>query len=212
MTVKRCKVVMIPTNEKAQIYLREKQLIYHNVLQNNYDNGQHLYFLSDEEIREGDWYMNNNVLFRADDKFDEGNNPNQNKANKKMLATTDSSLIINDWLESKKNNLSGNYEQSNYLPQPSQDFIKAYIEAYNAGKPIEWIDVEYELKNATQIGAPIRKQDAIYGVKVNSKNEITIRKIKDSYSREEVIKLIKQFDRGINMPITNVDKWIEENL
>ena len=67
--------------------------------------------------------------------------------------------------------------------------------------------VEYEGQYRTNDdGEPNR-------VKVNPKDTtITIKKVKDSWNREEVIELIKCFDRGINRPITNVNKWIEENL
>ena len=67
--------------------------------------------------------------------------------------------------------------------------------------------VEYEVQYITNDnGEPNR-------VKVNPKDTtITIKKVKDSWNREEVIELIKCFDRGINRPITNVNKWIEENL
>jgi hypothetical protein len=47
---------------------------------------------------------------------------------------------------------------------------------------------------------------------LNKLVDIKIKKIKDSWNRDEVIQLIKCFDRGINRPITNVNKWIEENL
>ena len=59
--------------------------------------GHHLYILSSEEIKEGDWYENNGVIFKADDVFDEGNNPNNSNPrvtdwNKKIILTTDLEL------------------------------------------------------------------------------------------------------------------------
>ena len=54
-------------------------------------------------------------------------------------------------------------------------------------------------------------------MKVNPKdNTITIKKVKDSWNREEVIELISDWTRmksglNINLP-DNFDNWIETNL
>lgn len=50
----------------------------------------HYIIVDDSEIKEGDWYYNNKVLFLSDQVFDDGNNPNQNKANKKITHSTQS--------------------------------------------------------------------------------------------------------------------------
>ena len=47
-------------------------------------------------------------------------------------------------------------------------------------------------------------------LKVNSKNEITIRKIKDSFNRQEAMKLFFYGTGGFTE--SDFDKWIEENL
>jgi hypothetical protein len=59
---------------------------------------KHIYIISDEEIKEGDWYENNGVIFKADDVFDKGNNPNNSNPkvtdfNIKIILTTDQDLI-----------------------------------------------------------------------------------------------------------------------
>jgi hypothetical protein len=46
----------------------------------------YLVVVSDDEIKENTPYLNDQVVFISDDVFDEGNNPNQNKANKKIIA------------------------------------------------------------------------------------------------------------------------------
>ena len=51
-------------------------------------NTDHYVVVDDSEIKEGDWYVNNKVIFRADDVFDEGNNPNQRSNNKKITHST----------------------------------------------------------------------------------------------------------------------------
>lgn len=48
----------------------------------------YLIAVDDSEIKENRWYCNNKVLFLSDSKFDEGNNPNQNKNNKLVTHST----------------------------------------------------------------------------------------------------------------------------
>jgi hypothetical protein len=45
----------------------------------------YLVVVSDDEIKENTPYLNDKVVFISDDVFDEGNNPNQNKSNKKII-------------------------------------------------------------------------------------------------------------------------------
>ena len=59
---------------------------------------QNIYITNSEEIKEGEWYENNGVIFKADDVFDEGNNPNNSNPkvtyfNIKIILTTDKDLI-----------------------------------------------------------------------------------------------------------------------
>lgn len=58
-------------------------------------------------------------------------------------------------------------------------------------------------------------------LKVDSKNQVTITRCKESYSKEEVIKLIEEFyhvscngeyDDGGEFKRNKFNKWIEENL
>lgn len=117
-TKRKCQVILLPSDEKAVIgdivessrtnnlgvYNKHKQ--YHEKVGINKWYKHNLYILSDDKIKEGDWYMNNKVIFKADDKFDEGNNPNQNKNNKKIIAATDTSLyqISNYKIDNKEFN------------------------------------------------------------------------------------------------------------
>ena len=234
---KKCQVVMLPSNEKAKV--GEYAIMLNSATgissylscgiiqrENGYNmkcDKQHLYFLSDEEeIKEGNWYVNNGVIFRADDKFDEGNNPNQNKHNKKIIATTDKLIIGDD----KGKSLLGT-DLNNYLPQPSQSFIEKFVEEYNKGNVITEVMIEYE-ENGTTCAARRSGKDCygcqgfcdwehIFKLKVNTKdNTITIRKVKDSWSRAEAVELVRSFRRDV-IPFGQIDeftlnKWIEENL
>ena len=67
-------------------------------MKNIYKIGKELFITSDEEIKEGDWYENNGVIFKADDVFDEGNNPNNSNPrvtdfNNKIILTDNKDLI-----------------------------------------------------------------------------------------------------------------------
>ena len=57
-------------------------------------NKQHYIVVDDSEIKENQWYCNDKVLFLSDSKFDEGNNPNQNKNNKLVTHSTQPLEII----------------------------------------------------------------------------------------------------------------------
>lgn len=218
MSFKKVKVVMLPTNEKANLLLTGRNDLYYSSklsdfsLKEDIDIFQHLYFLSDEKIKEGDSYENNGVIFRADDKFDEGNDPNQNKNNKKIIATTDKSLTKEMYCVS-----TGKYQEP--LPQPSQSFIEKFVDEYNKGNVITEVMVEYEVDYGYM--------EVKSYLKVNPKdNTITIRKIKDDWNKEEVIQLLKKLaedidydyriytrDNSIGFDMVNNDgKWIEENL
>ena len=63
--------VMLPTNEKAPLILdnikSKPRLLINTSPTNSLRDGysfQHLYFLSDEEIKKGDWYIDDNILVR----------------------------------------------------------------------------------------------------------------------------------------------------
>jgi hypothetical protein len=114
---------------------------------------------------------------------------------KKIIATTD-----------KLNthpNVADSYRSGNCLPQPSQSFIEKWVEEYNKGNVITDVMVEYEAMNTTIVNRTYND----FEPKINPKdNTITIRKIKDSWSREEVVELIKQYSEDINNPI-----WFKKN-
>ena len=70
------------------------------------------------------------------------------------------------------------------------------------------------------------EKDENYRLKVDSNNTITIKKVKDNWTREEHISNIKKFslelgskihcflkeDGTLSISIQDVNKWIEENL
>lgn len=210
---KKVKVVMLPTNEKVTkncLLLCPSLGKYNNswwLKLNKDDSGiqytklisQHLYFLSNEEIKEGDWQVHwsndlNNYII------------SQHKLGKstglKVIATTDKSLN---------------------LPQPSQSFIEKYISEYNKGNKIEEVMVEYELFDNGWDSSVVTNR--VHKIKVNLKdNTITIKSVKNSWSREEIKQILEMYksdiddseiwnsDLLIHIHYPDINKWIEENL
>lgn len=244
MSFKRVKVVMLPTNEKAintlvkcrcddGEYLSYVKSFYSVPLgeafegikgKATYQGGDfvgniiaynHLYFLSDEEIKEGDWYISamKSIISQHNgtEKLPDGW--------KKIIATTDKSLV--DTIHNPAEEFKHIWE----LPQPSQSFIEKYVEEYNKGNVITEVMVEYDYRVKSGTIDEHKKGLAGYEyfeLKVNPKdNTITIRKIKDSWNREEVIELMaKAFytdcrvwkNRYQDWEEVDFDEWIEENL
>ena len=233
---KRAKVVMLPTNEKTKYLMvysnvekTKGKLILNGLKNDEYKEHQHLYIISDDEIKEGDWcydkrpdengdlvdvvYQVKNIEFEL-----------RTSTEKKIIATTDASLIIESEYESI--DLGKQYKYFP-LPQPSQQFIEKYIEEYNKGNIITDVLVEYELiSNEEYFGNTVNPGDDVpyfdEKLKINPKdNTITIKKVKDSYSREEVIEFgnkVKEYCKNgwkldsLHMVFFEWDKWIEENL
>lgn len=243
---KKCDVVMLPTDKASIIALNthNNQLILAtSLLQSKKEDAiqmQHLYILSDEKIKEGDWCLiDNNVGMRTGYQIKqclEADIPNGEYTFKdddnelfttgrceKIIATTDSDLgryiggkSITDW-ES--------------LPKPSDDFIKALVKAQSK---INEVLVEYEDKGemVADTGGRMlmgwydgdnlpRKWQSNFQLKVAKDNTITIKPFeeKTSWNRDELIIILNKFGNNIygeyirnKTMLDFVHKWIEENL
>ena len=175
---------------------------------------QHLYIISDDEIKENNTHFYNP---HSEQLHISGNHTDYIAINKngckKVIATTDTSLYIH-----QKETISLP-ERVFYLPQPSQQFIQKFVEEYNRGNIITDVLVEYELiSNEEYFGNTVNPDDDVpyfdERLKINHKdNTITIKKVKDSYTKEEVENLIYSAmkDRCYTT-IAEWKKWIKENL
>ena len=215
---KRVQVIMLPTQNKSYLFLEPNNILRDNptILNDSkrYPN-QHLHIASDDEIKEGDWYFDGTDFIHKKSKH---NNTlvDGNKQAKKIIATTDTSLNISHGGDFGNNVIK-------CLPQPSQQFIEKYIEEYNKGNIIEDVLVEYETLKTTANNKHFGKGH-IYSItnklKINPKdNTITIKKLKDSWNREEVKQFaIKAFQAGFDycgashLGCPDESNWIEENL
>ena len=151
---KQVKVVMLPTKKVTNIgkYQDTGNLVYNNG--NDIPRGifQHLYFLSDDEIKEGDWYFDGVDFVHKKSKYNDALVDGNKKA-KKIIATTDEELGYGDEF--------GAFYQ---LPRPSNEFLKKYCELGGVDKVL----VEYELCN--NVGYLDSEK-----LKVASDNTITIK-------------------------------------
>lgn len=246
---KRSQLVMLPSNEKAtrgELYftVEGRLAICYSTYETVGEITQHLYFLSDDEIKEGDWCYDENTKeigkFKGWSKYTHLNAAIKifNKP-KKVIATTNTSLLITPYTWRAEDVASIRTK----FPQPSTSFIEKFVESYNSGTPITEVMVEYETR--TLVGNVLIKDKEDYNfytkecmdmldvLKIDKNNTITIKKVKDSWSREEVIALIKSavtneygslvdihdhwmgdiLDwREITLNKVNFDKFIEENL
>lgn len=169
-------------------------------------NWYHLYITIDENIKEDElpcWAVNKNkdTVYQIQT-FEGSKNWN------KVIATTNSSLKIGK-LERTENCSKLYKDEKEFieytLPQPSPSFIKVFIDEYNKKNTIVEVMVEYE--GIEWLDRPLE-----YFPKIHPKdNTITIRKVKDSYNREEVINLCDKLFVPKNWNIS-FDTWIEQNL
>jgi len=184
----KANIVILTTNQKTTLiglYKDTHKLVFNNPNNKDISRGipQHLYTTSDEEIKEGDWCIQTNyekTLSNICKYIDYGKG---SFTFKKIIASTDS--LLGKYINGN-NSLYGEFIGVN-LPQPSQLFIDKYIIEYNKGNTITEIMVEYEENYKDVKNYGIRGEH----LKINSKdNTITIRRIKDSWTRDEVKQLI----------------------
>lgn len=225
---KRAQVVMLHTSRNSGCLTQNRhtgKLSYQGSA-SSADN-RHLYIISDDEIKEGDWCLiDGNKIGKRTNKqtypdctdgeshlcyyyIINGEERSYHVSHcKKIITTTDTSLKPSCTCTESAAIYCGSKCQIS-LPQPSQQFIEKYIEEYNKGKKITDVMVEYEniiaLDGHTVIGIEL---------KINPKdNTITIKKVKDSWNREEVVELLNKLNNTLNIGSDlTLEQWIRENL
>jgi hypothetical protein len=156
---------------------------------------QHLYALSNEEIKVGQPYITvGNRIVYWQEEFEEFKNGDSFMAPKPIIVSTDELLK---------------------LPRFSNDFLKKYCELGGIDKVlIEYVGYNY----------PHQANNFVdhYDIKVASDNTVSIKPlvVKDSWNRDEIINLIRPLLRDLyelsgyseTTIETETDKWIEENI
>lgn len=178
-------------------------------LENLYSINYHLYITSDDEIKEGDWFYNTFNDHQPKIQQRKGNWRtcfNQHK----IIATTDK-FLTKEIIELE--GIGGRIARHELFPQPS----KAFIEKYCKRGGIDEAIVEYKEDNNPSLwGQDIGVATLI--PKTNSRNEITIHPIKNSWTREEVESLLKSaWGNGYNNGQAGASTsrsldWIKDNL
>jgi hypothetical protein len=252
--LKKCKVVMLTTNEKADVGSivtrpSDNRMAIVNVLTKDDPQPyihQHLYILSDKSPNSRDWYIDRDGLVKQakstyggliyfDDDHDHQYFDRDDEIEGKIIAAT-AKLNISI-------NTADSYRSANCLPQPSQTFIQKFVDEYNKGNVITEVMVEYEKQYGgtgfNVIGKTPTEKERLRGFydngelitgewksiytfkncKVNPKdNTITIRKLKDSWSREEQVDVIEKYlltkepDVYSRTNRSEIKRWIEENI
>lgn len=217
--LKKSTVVMLPTKEKALLYTdRYGNLKTHNTLStlplDSIGSNYHLYFLSDDKIKEGDWFVSElNHVWQHNGVVE------PSKLSKKIIATTEIRLGTSEYSE--------RYKESyfNPLPQPSKGFVEKYILEYDKGNIITEVMVEYEHVNITkqedyQYQNGHSNLNYIWRLKVDKNNCITIKAIKSNWTKQEVLEFAEKYARMVQekpiqangYKLIHNRKWIEENL
>jgi N-acetylmuramoyl-L-alanine amidase len=189
-------VVMLPTDKSSKLVLNNKKELWFNTdisCKSGLAHPQHLYILSNDEIKEGDWFhldMSDNRpnpdeihQMGNDNKSKTGginfsNNSAWSKCCKKVIATTDSSLIIKDNCDCLATTFEGCSQCIERIPQIPQSFIEQFITEYNKDNVInkvlvkvvdngeeDWIGDDYN-------GEPFWNEK--WEIKLNQNNEIFI--------------------------------------
>lgn len=144
---RKCQVVLLDVNKinkHHNIWLNSNNLLI-NTTTSKPENltAKYLYILSSEEIKEGDWVLDNNILCKALECF-----PSTVWC-KKVISTTNPNLL-SPICEKHKSMVTNVDERctckgfGNYLAKINQDFINKYISEYNKGNIIKEVMVEYE--------------------------------------------------------------------
>ncbi len=197
---KKVQVVMLPTESKTGIQLAPDNTF--RFTSNNSWTSYALYFISDEKLEDGDWCFYKNGDLEGVRQIIDGQRP-KTMILRKIIATTDALLIRKRDIVFQDNTSDYVYD----LPQPSQQFLEKYIDAYNRGDIITEVEVEYE--SYSRLDHP--NMANWEQLKINSDNTINIKSAKESWKRDEV--------RGLLISLHNeypdrwdLENWINKNL
>ena len=198
----RTQVHMLPTLDKSTICVDNSNNKI-EIADFDYSTGisytnQHLYFTTDEEIKDGDWFIHPDATIPQND-FS-----HVYVDCRKIIASETSDEVFHNTYKQK-------------LPQPSQAFIKAYCEQGG----IDWVNVE-----GVFIRFPLKERMGIKGIHFEPKvdpvhNTITTHRIVEKmYSREDLENLMMQSyiygqsDKtdSFHKRESTIEKLIKENL
>lgn len=182
---KECEVVMLSTEKASNIGVCIKDMSDIKIgtieyfgssmfMSLEYWQPQHLYITSNDEIKDGDWYVRlfDNLLFKACSQSD-----HNVYESKKIIATTNTTLKIDSLLDI--HSIPTQFiEEGKQLPRPSNEFIQSYIKANGKGFDKVLVEVINSLYKEY-----VDDQDAYgydvnnYKIKLAPDNTITIKPV-----------------------------------
>jgi hypothetical protein len=185
---------------------------------------QHLYFTTDEEIKEGDWFIAANVVEKATKELIK---LGLSELCRKIVATTNPELwgrlcgaSDGQFTESNGNRVSkfvGNPEliENSGCAKINTSFIEAYIKAYNAGNPIkevllEQVDNGYEVDMEGRGGSDVGWMPKLE-LKLKQDGSVIVHLPEEKlYTREELKKITKE-SWYLSNELVDFDKWFNNN-
>lgn len=218
------RIICLPTNKAENALILNTQLgkmwktlcsfMTQSYLSSINCTSHHLYVISDEEIKEGEscWGINKNrdTLY-----FLENSIKGTYLYWDKVIASSDKSLKVE--IDCPDNIPGCLVYHTRLVPNLKDSFIQKWIEQYNKGNLIKWVNVEYE----TERYSVNNTVDGLrYVLKLRSDNTITTHRIKDSWTKEEVKKILYRcylegYSNGkleFNDILPYYNKFIERNL
>jgi hypothetical protein len=148
---KKHPIVMLPTEKTGTIQRNKSDKLWISkvstgksstilerpvVIGGTYDSAQHLYILSDEEIKEGDYFYSTSLREKEIIQCREICFLTFGMVRPKVIATTDKSLT-------KLFGAKADYDVIE-LPQIPESFLPIFLEAYNSGNPMTEVELEYD--------------------------------------------------------------------
>jgi len=216
---KTFKVVMLPTNQKVNFAcgLQPNGVLKYCSSLSDLGIGkpQHLYIISDEEIKECDWFIGETGIVKRANKIGKNNAQIHTSdgyayfkhKSKKIIATTDKSLGITDYRVSPVPNFCD-------MPRLHESFIQAFVKAYNEGKPITEVDLEVnestkynidELRERHLNGLPHTYNKPL--IKTRPDNTVIIHRSK-KYTEQELIEILTEFGCYLGKKKTDSESYL----
>jgi hypothetical protein len=182
MKFKTHKVIMLSTENESNVFEQDGKLKFYQqkIKRTSNEKAVALYILSDDKIEEGDWYT---IKFLKE----------SNVEYEVVKAAKNSD--IRNLMKHLTNKIIATNNPECQLPSPSEDFILEFISEYNKHTPITEVMVEYEMGMSSGWQPSYNNPDnsgldeaaePIEILKVDKNNTVTVKKVKDTFTIEEV--------------------------
>jgi len=219
--LKKRQWLMLPTTKASHLFKHSNKLGWYSRGDVNYIEQvdtvlpQHVYILSDEQIKEGDYRCNQTAELvcttSASDAYNlKDQHLKENPIWKKVIASSNKTLKTGQITDGEYDE---NHRGLSYVPQIRESVVKAFIEDYNKEKKWEWVNVEYEEYCCNiYVGGGKLSPDCCHNVlnslKLRSDNTVIIHPIQEIFSREEVRKIVEEaYQLGVGDGGDNFSGW-----